>query len=296
VRRAATSDLERADGGALTVFGGPSGSALADAASRRFGRLPGRHALALSLADGSSLRRDAQATFVAASVIKLPLLVLALARSERGELDLAERVPVLADDVAGGSGVLLDLDAGLAPTWRDLLTLMIIVSDNTATNLVLARLGVGAVNDDLEALGMPGTRVAGPLQVDEARRTPAQRAGETAITTAGDVHALLTRLDDGLLLGEAATAWARGRLVAQRFRDGVARLLDDPALVVGSKGGWLRAARHDAGVVWDARGRRVATVVVLSADHPQARFGPDHPATLATARLARDAVGLARPL
>ncbi len=294
--RPAADGLVHADGGPTTMVGGPSGSALADAASRRFGRLPGRHALALSLADGSWLRRDAEAAFVAASVIKLPLLVLALARAERGELDLAERVPVAADDVAGGSGVLLDLDMGLAPTWRDLLTLMIVVSDNTATNLVLARLGVAAVNRDLEALGMPATRVAGPLQVDEAKRTPAQRAGETAITSAGDVHTLLTRLDDGLLLGEAATAWARSRLVAQRFRDGVARLLDEPALVAGSKGGWLSAARHDAGVVWDASGRRLATVVVLSADHPQTRFGPDHPALLATARLARDAVGLARAL
>ncbi|CAN5692149.1 serine hydrolase [soil metagenome] len=277
--------------------GGPHGPALAECAARRFGRLAGRHALSVSLADGSWLARAADTPFVAASVIKVPLLVLALAAAERGEFDPGERVQVERNDLATGSGLLRDLDDGLTLTWRDLLTLMMVISDNTATNLVLARLGVEAVNAALPGLGMPSTSVAGPLQVDATRQTPAQRAGRSATTTAADLHDVLRRLDDGLLLGPEATAWARDRLVGQRYREGIARLLDGPpgTHVVGSKGGWLARARHDAGIVWSADGVRLATVVVLSADHPTERFGPDHPAVLAIARFARDALALARP-
>jgi beta-lactamase class A len=285
---------------AALEHGGAHGADLARLAARHLGRLPGRHALALSLADGSSFRRDAHAPFPAASVIKLPLLVIALGRAEAGTLDLAERVPVASGAAAGGSGLLRHLDPGIAPTWRDLLTLMIVVSDNTATNLVLARLGLDAVNRALPSLGMPLSRMAGPLSVEEARQTPAQRAGQTAVTTAGDVHEMLTCLDDGTLLGSEATAWARATLLRQRHREGVARFLtgDEPradGLAVGCKGGWLRNVRHDAGIVWDDEGRRLATVVVLSADHPRTRYAVDHPALLATARLARDAVALVRP-
>jgi len=271
--------------------------ALAAHARLRFGRLPGRHALALEVG-GQRFGRDEDTPFPAASLIKLPLLVLALRSAERGELDLGERVPLAAEHRASGSGLLQDLDPGLSPSWRDLLTLMIVVSDNLATNLVLARLGLGAVNAALPDLGMPHTRLEGPLQVDAARRTPRQRAGHVAATTAGDVLQLLLGLDDERLLGAEASAWARDRLRAQRYREAIPRLLSGEASVgagvmVGSKSGWLAHARHDAGVVWREDGSRLATLVVLSADHPDARVRLDHPATLATARFARDVVQLA---
>jgi beta-lactamase class A len=174
---------------------------------------------------------------------------------------------------------------------------MVIVSDNTATNVVLERLGVDAVNAALPTLGMPSTRVVGPLQVPPERRTPAQRAGESARTTAADVHGLLVALDDGRLLSPSSTAWARETLVAQLLRHGVPRRItgDEPrygGVTVGSKSGSLHAARHDAGIVWDDDRRRLATVVVLSADVPDGRYSLDHPATLATARLAADALAL----
>lgn len=264
---------------------------------QRFGRLPGRHAIALEI--GGDLFGVAEDTlFPAASVIKLPLLVLALRAAERGDLDLGERVAIEPRHGATGSGVLQALDLGLAPTWRDLLTLMIIVSDNLATNLVLGRLGVRAVNGALPALGMPSSRVEGPLQVDAARQTPRQRAGHGAATTAGDVLRLLVALDEGALLGAEATEWARSRLRTQRYREAIPRFITgeaatDDGLVVGSKGGWLARARHDAGLIWREDGSRLAAVVVLTADHPDTRARIDHPATIATARFARDVAQLA---
>lgn len=276
----------------------PLPAALAAKVRQRFERLQGRHALAFEVG-GERFGVAEEVPYPAASVIKLPLMVLALRAAERGELDLDERVVLRAEHHATGSGVLRDLDLGLAPTWRDLVRLMIVVSDNLATNLVLERLGVSAVNVALPSLGMPNSRVEGPLQVDGERQTPRQRAGHAAATCAGDVLRLLLALDDGELLGPEATAWARATLVAQRYREAIPRLIAGEApgangLLVGSKGGWLSRARHDAGLVWRDDGRRLVALVALTADHPDTRSRIDHPATVATARFARDLVDLAR--
>ena len=272
-------------------------TALETRVRQRFGRLPGRHAVALEVA-GERFGVNEEVLLPAASVIKLPLLVLALRAAERGTLDLDERVTLSAEHAATGSGVLQDLDLGLAPTWRDLVTLMIVVSDNLATNLVLARLGVQAVNGALPGVGMPSSRIEGPLQVGPARQTPRQRAGHRAATTAGDVLRLLLAVDDGALLGPEATEWARACLRAQRYREAIPRLLTGEAdeadgLNVGNKGGWLAHARHDAGLLWCSDGSRLAALVVLTVEHPDARARLDHPATVATARFARDVAQLA---
>lgn len=272
-------------------------SALETRVRQRFGRLPGRHALALEVA-GERFGVGEEVLLPAASVIKLPLLVLALRAAERGALDLDERVTLRPEHLATGSGVLQDLDLGLAPTWRDLLTLMIVVSDNLATNLVLERLSVRAVNGALPALGMPSSRIEGPLQVDASRQTPRQRAGHGAATTAGDVLRLLLALDEGALLGPPSSAWARSLLRRQRYREAIPRLLTGEAseadgLVVGNKGGWLAHARHDAALIWRSDGSRLAALVVLTVEHPDASVRLDHPATIATARFARDVAQLA---
>lgn len=90
--------------------------------------------------------RDGE-TFNSASVIKIPVLVLAFQMSERGALNLDERVTIRKEDIRGGSGVFRYLDAGLQPTFRDVLLQMIITSDNTATDLAIAKVGgVEAVN------------------------------------------------------------------------------------------------------------------------------------------------------
>lgn len=89
-----------------------------------------------------------------ASVIKIPVLVLAFQMAERGEIKLDERVTVRKEDVRGGSGIFRHHDAGLQPTVRDVLLQMIITSDNTATDLAIARVGgVARVNAWLKETG-----------------------------------------------------------------------------------------------------------------------------------------------
>lgn len=93
------------------------------------------------------------------SVIKIPALVLAYRDAEAGRLQLDARHPITPDELRGGSGLLRTFAPGLEPTYRDLLTQMIITSDNTATDIVLNTVGLARVNEMLATLGYRETRV-----------------------------------------------------------------------------------------------------------------------------------------
>ena len=106
--------------------------------------------------------------FNSASVIKIPVMVLAFQMAERGELKLDERITIRKEDIRGGSGIFRYHDAGLQPTFRDVLLQMIITSDNTATDVSIAKVGgVARVNAWLKekgyAEGMRLTQTTGEL-------------------------------------------------------------------------------------------------------------------------------------
>jgi beta-lactamase class A len=97
--------------------------------------------------------RDAE-TFNSASVIKIPVMVQAFQMAERGELKLDERITIRKADIRGGSGIFRYHDDGLQPTFRDVLLQMIVTSDNTATDLAIAKVGgVARVNAWLKQAG-----------------------------------------------------------------------------------------------------------------------------------------------
>lgn len=125
---------------ALTAQSPPSGlQRLLDAELARF---PGRAGVWVKhLTTGEEAGVRADETFNSASVIKIPVLIMAYQLAERGALSLAERITIRKEDVRGGSGVFRHHDAGLQPTLRDVLMQMIITSDNTATDLAIAKVG-----------------------------------------------------------------------------------------------------------------------------------------------------------
>ena len=101
--------------------------------------------------------------FNSASVIKLPVLVLAFQMADRGELKLDERITITKEDFRGGSGIFRYHDSGLQPTFRDVLLQMVITSDNTATDLSIAKVGgVARVNAWLRDKGYAPSTGSGP--------------------------------------------------------------------------------------------------------------------------------------
>jgi beta-lactamase class A len=134
----------------------PSGlQRLLDAELAQFPARAGVWVKHLTIADEAGVRADE--TFNSASVIKIPVLVLAFEMAEKGALSLSERITIRREDIRGGSGIFRYHDPGLQPTVRDVLLQMVITSDNTATDLAIAKVGgVARVNAWLKESGFAG--------------------------------------------------------------------------------------------------------------------------------------------
>ena len=219
------------------------------------GELPGSFAVcAERLDDGvpgapSRLAWNEEAVFPAASVIKIAVALAALAAIDEGTLDAHERLVLREHDRVPGSGVLGALESGLAPTVGDLLHLAIAISDNTATNKLIERVGVPAVNERLARCGLVTTRLTGRIFVEGEH-------GELSPTTAAELVALLRwahaqapRLVS--LLGRTQTASTIGRGLPDERFPGVARAT--PPIVLAYKTGSLEGILAEAAIVTSPR-------------------------------------------
>ncbi|HXM53783.1 MAG TPA: serine hydrolase [Candidatus Dormibacteraeota bacterium] len=220
-----------------------------------------------------------------ASAIKLFVLLELFRQAEVGALTLDEVIEVRERDMVDGSGVLKDLTPGLKLTLRDAATLMITVSDNVAANVLIARLGVGAINRGARAAGATCTH----LGVSLLRR----RQG-ASYSTPRDLGWLLTRIARRTAVSPAASREMLDILGRERIDNIVGRLLPDTgpdgrplrrSWRVASKNGSVRGVRNDVALV---RGNGLSYVVILmSRDCRDLRYSPDNEATLCLARIAR---------
>ncbi|HUO51510.1 MAG TPA: serine hydrolase [Gemmatimonadaceae bacterium] len=108
---------------------------------------------------GARLALRGDSVFPTASLIKVGVLVTLYDVAEHGQISLDDPLALLAIDKAGGSGVLATLHPGLVLQVRDAAQLMISVSDNTATNLLLQKLTVARVDAKLDSLHLANTRI-----------------------------------------------------------------------------------------------------------------------------------------
>jgi beta-lactamase class A len=192
-----------------------------DAARAAVARVAGSASGAVGLAarhleTGETLTWHADDRFSTASMIKVPIHAAVLRRSRLGAFAMDDEVEVRESDHAGGSGVLAELRPGLRCTVSDLCTLMIVVSDNTATNMLVDLCGgVAAVNDDFAALGFPGFRLNRKISIPPpplaAMRPPEvpggpAPSGPLATVTLTDFCELMAGLHAGSVVDEKASA------------------------------------------------------------------------------------------
>ena len=194
--------------------------------------------------------------FVAASTVKIAIMVELFRQVEAGSLSLDAVHRLLPADKAKGSGVVAQLHDGLELTLADLAYLMMSISDNSATNILIDRVGQNRVNATMRALGMAGStlgrRMRGGL-VDP---------GEQENWAVPDDYA---RLVGALLDGGAASAGSCERMLGlmklQQNDRRIARHLprtDRPRW--GSKTGSLPGVTNDVGFVWTAQGPLVMAI------------------------------------
>src|SRR5579871_6265262 len=124
----------------------------------RFPAKPGLYVKHLATGEEAVIAGDDH--FNSASVIKIPVMILAYRLAEQNQLKLDDRVEIKRSDFRGGSGIFRYHDAGLNPTLRDVITQMIITSDNTATDIMIAKVGgVAKVNEFLRQSGFSTSRL-----------------------------------------------------------------------------------------------------------------------------------------
>ena len=223
------------------------------------------------LTTGEEAAVNADRVFNSASVIKIPVMLLAFQLADQGKLSLAERITIQAADVRGGSGVFRYHDAGLQPTLRDVLLQMIITSDNTATDLAIGKVGgIGPVNamitragyDPLQLTMTTGELFAkyGALQAtqrdDKTINDPTYWLGSMTPRATGRMLEDIQRCSDGARPAVASKAACADML--QMFRaqqSGARRLPHFLAVPVGHKtGDFPPVLANDVGIIYARSG------------------------------------------
>lgn len=251
---------------------------------------------AKNLDTGEEMSVNPDARFPTASTIKTAVMLEAWHQAAAGDLPMDATLTLRDADKVGGSGVLNGLHDGLALQVRDLVHLMMVLSDNTATNLLVNRLGTKRINDRLLAYGLEHTRIFRPTFRDGRPdvHPELEREFGLGMSTPRDMARLMALIADGRAVSAPASAAMLDTLRRQQDRAMIPRRL--PAGVqVGNKTGTdseklpddrgrRGAIRADAAIVTTGTVRYVIAIFVRRGG--DTRGGPDNEAVLLGARIA----------
>ncbi|MCC6898868.1 MAG: serine hydrolase [Polyangiaceae bacterium] len=243
-----------------------------------------------NLVTGARVELRASETFPTASAIKIFVLYALWCEAADGKIDLTERHAVPERARTLGSGVLLHLAPGLEPTWADLATLMMMLSDNLATNLLIDRLGVDTVNARIRQAGLEHTQLNGRV---DFTRLAADKSALGASTPADLVH-FFVRLRQGALLDDDDAERLLDVMRIQKYieplrrnlpADPYAREFGDPEPVwVASKTGSLSGVRCEAGLVHTPKAEWA--IAVMTRDVRDPRVSSDNDAVRLIAEIS----------
>lgn len=252
---------------------------------------------ATNLLTGEQINIDADRRFPTASTIKTGIMLEVYAQAADGRLSLDAPLTLAKADKVGGSGILNGLHDGLALTIRDLLHLMIVLSDNTATNMLVARVGTKNVDDRLASYGLKETRLFRPTFRDGRADVFPELEQEFGLgmTTPRDMARLMALIADGRAVSPEASGAMLKTLRQQQDRAMIPRLL--PADVqVGNKTGTdeekhaaadgvKHHVRADAAIV---TGKDLKYVIAIFArDVQDTRWSVENDAVTTAARISK---------
>lgn len=242
---------------------------------------------AKNLDTGATYEINADEPVRTASTIKLPIMVAAFALVAEGKVKWTDELTLTDKKKVQGSGVLQELSDGLRLTLRDAVTLMIVLSDNTATNLTLDALGGGdVVNEKLEALGFLKltrslNKIGGGGETKERQKDNNKRFG-IGRSTPREMVMLLEKLERGEIVSPAASKEMIGILKRQQYHEGIGRTLK--GVEIASKPGALDHLRSDVGIIYTPRGR--VAMAITCEDIPEIDYTNDNPGNLLMSRLS----------
>jgi beta-lactamase class A len=237
----------------------------------------GRVALAVKHLDtGESFALRADEVMPTASLIKFPVLVELYRQAEERSVDLADVVRLRDADKVPGSGILTQhFSEGASFSLRDAARLMIAFSDNTATNLVLDRIGIAATGETMTKLGLPNTRIHHLVYLRATTSIAPERSERYGLgsTTAAEMLKLCELLHQRELVSPAASDAIRAHLAACEDRQKFPRFLPE-GTVVAFKTGSLDDIRTAAGMINSPTGP--FALVVLTAENEDRRWSAEN--------------------
>ncbi len=249
-----------------------------EALAGEFPGVPGLHAE--NLATGARVAVNADEPLPTASMIKVKVLFELVRQCARGQAQLWERVTLRQADKTLGSGLLLDFDEGAGLTLRDLAVLMMAISDNTATNVLIDRLGRHAINLAIREAGMTATELRGKIDFDRIRESN----DNLAVTTPADFSGFMARLWRGEILPASQVEQMLGIMRIQKYIEPLRNALPynpygtefgEPQEVwVASKTGSLKGVRCEGGLVHTPAA--TWSICVMSKDCPDNSWTSDN--------------------
>jgi beta-lactamase class A len=205
--------------------------------------------------------------FPSASLIKVPIMIEAYRQAQAGRLNLSQKVSIPPEEKVGGMGVISHLSDPLEISLQDLISMMIMISDNTATNRVIQEIGMGSVNHLAQDLHCYQTRLERKMMDFEAIKN-----GKDNYTSASDMICFLKEVMIGQTLDERSKRAAYSALLHQQFRTKLPYLIkeslsDDTA--IAHKTGELPGMEHDAGIFQIYGKQAFVAVLVTDLDDQQ---------------------------
>ncbi len=197
-----------------------------------------------NLVSGEVLEINSKEVFTSASIIKIAILIETLRQSKDGEIDLTKRVKLLDEYKVGSSGVLNTLDAGIEVSIKDLYTLMIVVSDNTATNMLADIIGLESVNKTMKKLGYENIEFNRKM-MDEV----GAKKGIDNYVSPVEIADILEKVYRGQLINQEISEEIERVLKMQKVKYKIPYLLDK-SIAIGHKTGENPGVTHDAGIIY----------------------------------------------
>ncbi len=245
------------------------------------------------LETGEELAIRADEVFSTASVIKLAVMYEVFRLAGLGRLSLDEALTLDRPNMVTGSGILKDLDEDHRLSLREAATLMIVVSDNSATNLCIDRVGGwDAVNAAMDGLGLCRTRLHKKVFIPN----PQAIGPGLGATTPREMGTLMLRIARRELLTPAACDQMLDILGRQQLKEPLVRDIEefdnddaptDPLapFALASKGGAVEGVRNEVGLFTTPRGRYVLSVFTNDSKDP--RFHPNNEGVVLIGRVSR---------
>ena len=220
-----------------------------------------------------------------ASTIKIAIMIEAFARVAEGKARWSDELLLRKSNKVGGAGILQEFGDGLRLRLRDAVTLMMVLSDNTATNLVIDVFSADAVNQRMNSLGLKETRlmrrVFGGGVSDEGKKPENKQFG-LGRTTPREMVLIMEKLDRGEIISPSASKEMLDLMKREQGTNGIWR--DEWRTPKATKSGALDALRSNVGLIYHPRGR-IALAITCN-EMPAPNWSVDNPALTLMSRLS----------